>query len=90
MKKTVITVIGKDRCGYIASASAICAQSNVNIADITQSVLEDMFVMVMLADISGLNCTFGEFSDKMRAFGEKEGLDVRVMHEDIFNAMHRI
>ena len=90
MKKTVITVIGKDNFGIIASASAICAENSVNIVDITQSVLSDMFVMVMLADISALSCTFGEFSDKMRAFGEKAGLDVRVMHEDIFNAMHRV
>ena len=90
MKKTVITIIGKDNFGIIAGASAICAECNVNIVDITQSVLDDMFVMVMLADISVANCTFGEFSDKMRAYGEKSALDVRVMHEDIFNSMHRI
>lgn len=90
MKKTVITVIGKDKFGIIAKTSAICAECNVNIVDITQSVLDDMFVMVMLADISAANCSFGEFSDKMRAFGKKESLDVRVMHEDIFNSMHRI
>lgn len=90
MKKTVITIIGKDNFGIIAGASAICAECNVNIVDITQSVLDDMFVMVMLADISAANCTFGEFSDKMRAYGEKSALDVRVMHEDIFNSMHRI
>ena len=90
MKKTVITIIGKDNFGIIAKASAICAESNVNIMDITQSVLDDMFVMVMLADITAANCSFGEFSDKMRDFGEKSGLDVRVMHEDIFNSMHRI
>lgn len=90
MKKTVITIIGKDNFGIIAKASGICAECNVNIIDITQSVLSDMFVMVMLADIGSANCSFGEFSDKMRAFGEKAALDVRVMHEDIFNAMHRI
>ena len=90
MKKTVITVIGKDNFGIIAGASAVCAECNVNILDITQSVLSDMFVMVMLADIGSANCSFDEFSDKMRAFGEKSALDVRVMHEDIFNAMHRI
>lgn len=90
MKKTVITVIGKDNFGIIAAASAICAECNVNIIDITQSVLDDMFVMVMLADISSANCSFGDFSDKMRVFGEKSALDVRVMHEDIFNSMHRI
>ena len=90
MKKTVITIIGKDNYGIIAGASAICADCNVNIVDITQSVLDDMFVMVMLADISAASCPFDEFSDKMRAYGEKAGLDVRVMHEDIFNSMHRI
>lgn len=90
MKKTVITIIGKDNFGIIAGASAICAECNVNIVDITQSVLDDMFVMVMLADISAANCSFGDFSGKMKAFGEKSALDVRVMHEDIFNSMHRI
>ncbi|MBR5922862.1 MAG: ACT domain-containing protein [Clostridia bacterium] len=90
MKKTVITIIGKDNYGIIAKASAICAECNINIIDITQSVLEDMFVMVMLTNIAAANCSFGEFSDKMRAFGEANALDVRVMHEDIFNSMHRI
>ena len=90
MKKTVITIIGKDNFGIIAKASAICAECNVNIVDITQSVLDDMFVMVMLADIKAANCPFCEFSDKLRAFGTEAGLDVRVMHEDIFNSMHRI
>ena len=90
MKKTVITIIGKDNYGIIASASAVCAGCKVNILDITQSVIGDMFVMVMLADIGEANCPFDEFSDKMRVFGEKAGLDVRVMHEDIFNSMHRI
>ena len=90
MKKTVITIIGKDNFGIIAKASGICAECNINIIDITQSVLQDMFVMVMLADITNANCPFDKFSDKMRAFGEKSALDVRVMHEDIFNAMHRI
>lgn len=90
MKRTVITIIGKDKFGIIAGASAICAECRVNIVDITQSVLDDMFVMVMLADITEANCSFGEFSDKMKAFGVGAGLDVRVMHEDIFNSMHRI
>ena len=68
----------------------MCAECNVNIVDITQSVLQDMFVMVMLTEIDGLNCTFTEFSDKMKALGNGKGLDIRVMHEDIFNTMHHI
>ena len=88
--KTVVSVIGKDAIGIISEVSAVCAECNVNIVDITQSVLQDMFVMVMLTEIDGLNCTFTEFSDKMKALGNGRGLDIRVMHEDIFNSMHRI
>ena len=88
--KTVISVIGKDAVGIIAKVSAVCAECNANIVDITQSVLQDMFVMVMLTEISGLNCSFAEFSDKMKAIDPDKGLDIRVMHEDIFNSMHNI
>ena len=84
--KTVVSVIGKDAVGIISEVSAVCAECNVNIVDITQSVLQDMFVMVMLTEIDGLNCTFAEFSDKMKALGIGKGLDIRVMHEDIFNS----
>ena len=88
--KTVVSVIGKDTVGIIAKVSAVCAECNANIVDITQSVLQDMFVMVMLTEISELNCTFSEFSDKMKKIDGSEALDIRVMHEDIFNSMHRI
>lgn len=88
--RTIISVIGKDTVGIISKVSAVCAENCVNIIDITQSVLEDMFVMVMLTDISKLNTSFNEFSEKMSALGKDLGLDVRVMHEDIFNSMHRI
>ena len=88
--KTVVSVIGKDAVGIIADVSAICSECNVNILDITQSVLQDMFVMVMLTDISGLNCNFKEFSEKMQSLGETMNLEIHVMHEDIFNSMHRI
>ncbi len=88
--RTVITVIGKDSVGIIAKASEICSATNVNIEDITQSVLKDVFVMVMLCDISKINCSFGEFSEAFSKFGKEKGLDVRVIHEDVFNSMHRI
>ena len=90
MKKTVISVIGKDTVGITAKVSAACAEHNVNIIDITQSVLQDMFVMVMLTDISALDCPFNSFSESMSRLGEQSGLEIRVMHEDIFNSMHRI
>ncbi len=88
--KTVVSVIGKDSVGIIAKVSAICAECNANILDITQSVLEDMFVMVMMTEIDEINCSFAEYSDKMKALGEENNLDIRVMHKDIFNSMHRI
>ena len=88
--KTIVSVIGKDAVGIIADVSAICNECNANIVDITQSVLQDMFVMVMLTEIKDLNCSFVEFSDKMKALGKENNLDIRVMHEDIFNSMHRI
>ena len=88
--KTVVSVIGKDAVGIIADVSAICNECNANIVDITQSVLQDMFVMVMLTEIKDLSCSFTDYSDKMKKLGEKRGLDIRVMHEDVFNSMHRI
>lgn len=90
MKKTVISVMGKDTVGITAKVSNACSEYNVNIIDITQSVLQDMFVMVMLTDISKLNCNFKEFSDKMQLLGKSMNLEIHVMHEDIFNSMHRI
>ena len=88
--KTVVSVIGKDAVGIISKVSSICAECNVNIIDITQSVLQDMFVMVMLTEISDINESFSSFSDKMKNLGKENGLDIRVMHEDVFNSMHRI
>lgn len=88
--RTVISVIGKDTVGIISKVSAVCAEKNVNIIDITQSVLQDMFVMVMLTEISDLSCSFSEFSQQMAELGKEIGVDIRVMHEDIFNSMHRI
>ena len=90
MKKTVISVIGKDGVGIIAKVSAKCSEYNVNILDITQSVLQDMFVMVMLTDIAGLKCSFKEFADAMDQLGQELNMEIRVMHEDIFNSMHNI
>ena len=88
--RTVVSVMGKDTVGIISKVSAVCNECNVNILDITQSVLDDIFVMVMLTDISALNCSFADFSDKMKSLGKENCLDIRVMHEDVFNSMHRI
>ncbi|MBO5052434.1 MAG: ACT domain-containing protein [Clostridia bacterium] len=88
--KAVITVTGRDTVGIIAKVSAVCAECGVNIRDISQSVLDEYFAMIMLAEIDGLTIKFAEFSDRLAALGEGEGLQIHAMHEDIFNSMHRI
>lgn len=88
--KAVLTVTGKDTVGIIAKVSGACAAYGVNIIDISQSVLRDYFAMIMLADIDGLTLPFGDFVDRMEVLGKESGLDIRVMHEDIFSSMHHI
>ena len=88
--KAVITVTGRDTVGIIAKVSAVCAEYGVNIRDISQSVLDEYFAMIMLAEIDGLSIKFADFSDRLAALGEEEGLQINTMHEDIFNSMHRI
>ena len=88
--RAVVTVIGKDAVGILAKVSAKCAEASVNVNEVTQSILEDMFCMIMLCDISGLSKSFGEFSDEMQKLGDELGMKVHVMHESIFNSMHRI
>jgi len=88
--RAVISVIGKDMVGILAKISACCAEANANIVDVTQTILQDMFVMVMIVEIHKINCEFGAFSDSLTSLGAQLGMDIRVMHEDIFNSMHRI
>lgn len=88
--RAVITVIGKDMVGILAKVSTSCAQSNANVIEVTQSVLQDLFAMVMLVDISKLNCDFAAFAQKQTKLGEDLALSIKCMHEDIFNSMHRI
>lgn len=88
--KAVITVTGKDSVGIIANVATECAKYDANIVDISQSVLSEYFAMIMLADIDKLSVPFSDFVDAMAAVGKDKGLDVHVMHEDIFNTMHHI
>ena len=88
--RAVITVIGKDMVGILARVSAICAQNSVNVVEVTQSILQDLFAMIMMVDISKCSVPFQELVDSLTAVGEEMGLTVHVMHEDIFNSMHRI
>ena len=88
--KAVITVTGKDSVGIIAKVSTECAKYDANIVDISQSVLSEYFAMIMMADIDDLKVPFSEFVDIMSALGKERGLNINVMHEDIFNTMHHI
>ncbi len=90
MKKTVISVIGNDAVGITAKVAAVCSAHNVNIIDISQSVMQEMFVMVMMTDVSGIDCPLNTFKEEMKQLGSSMALDIRVMHEDVFNSMHRI
>ena len=88
--RAIISVVGKDTVGILAKVSSLCAASQVNVVDVTQTILQDMFVMVMMVDISKMTVTFSDFSDEVTGYGKEAGLVIHVMHEDIFNAMHRI
>ena len=88
--KAIVTVIGKDKVGITAAVCSLLAQHNINILDITQTVLQEYFTMVMLVDTSACTSTIGEMSDILAMSGEEQGLSIRIQREDIFNAMHRI
>ena len=88
--KAVVTVTGKDKVGIIATSSAECAKYGVNIVDISQTVMKEYFAMIMLVELDGMNVEFSVFADSMREAGRAAGVDIRVMHEDIFNSMHKI
>ena len=89
-KKAVISVTGKDNVGIIAEVSALCAKLGANISDISQTVLDEYFAMIMIVEIDGLTVPFTEFVDKTKELGRSKGLEINAMHEDIFNSMHRI
>jgi ACT domain-containing protein len=86
--KAVITVIGKDMVGILAKVSSVCADVNANIIEVTQSVLQDYFAMVMLVDMAKMSTGVAELEKMLTE--NAAGMKIHVMHEDIFNSMHRI
>ena len=76
--------------GILHKVSGICAELGGNVIEVTQSVLQDMFAMIMLVDITNLSSDFDELVDRMNALGSELGLSIHTMHEDIFNSMHNI
>ncbi|MDD3407533.1 MAG: ACT domain-containing protein [Methanomicrobium sp.] len=90
MKKTIITVVGKDTVGIIAKVCTYLAENEVNIEDISQTIVQGYFNMMMIADASKSSKTFGEMACELEAIGDEIGVKIRCQHEDIFTKMHRI
>ena len=88
--KAIVTVLGMDRVGITAAVTAILAQHDVNILDITQTILQGYFTMVMLVDTAACTTPFQDLSRTLAQAGEEQGLSIRIQREDIFQAMHRI
>lgn len=88
VEKAVVTVVGKDTVGILAKVSKACADANANVIEVTQSVLNEIFCMIMIIDITKLTIPIDELQKNIAA--EAKGMTIHVMHEDIFNAMHRI
>lgn len=86
----IISVVGKDSCGILARVSNVCMQKNANVIDVSQSILDSYFAMIMVVNIDNLNCEFLEFIDSFDKVKSEKNLDIHIMHEDIFNAMHKI
>ena len=88
--KAIITVIGKDKSGIIASVCTLLAERKINILDISQTVMEGFFTMTMLVDLTESTEDFAKVSDALNAKGEEMGLSIRIQREDIFDLMHRV
>ena len=88
--KAVITVIGHDTVGVVARVSAVCAELNINIEDITQSILQDMFCMIMLVDLSHCNVGHEELHRRTDALAAEMKMQINVTRQEVFDAMHTI
>jgi ACT domain-containing protein len=88
--KAFITVIGHDTVGVVARVSALCSARNINIEDITQSILQGMFAMIMLVDLSGCNVSHEELRAQMESLGHEMGMQISLTRQEVFDAMHTI
>ena len=88
--KAIITVVGKDTVGILAKVSTACADANVNIIEVTQSVLQEMFAMTMMVEIDKDTIGLDALREKLEEVGKETCTKIHVMHEDIFNSMHKI
>ncbi len=90
MEKGIITVVGKDQVGIIANICTFLAEKEVNILDISQTIIQGYFNMMMVVDVTSKKAEFGSICDEITDLGTSIGVDIKLQHEDIFNKMHRI
>lgn len=90
MSKTIITVVGKDTVGIIAKVCAYLAENKINIEDISQTIVQGYFNMMMIVDTNQAKKHFGEISEELQALGEEIGVVIKCQKEEIFDKMHRI
>ena len=88
--KAVITVLGRDKVGIIAGICTKLAELNINVLDINQTIMQNMFTMTMLVDTSGSKEEFSKLVDELKCEGERLNVNIRIQREDIFDQMHRI
>jgi len=88
--RVVVAVIGRDRPGIMAGVTAIMAAHQANIVDVSQTIMSDLFTMLMLVEIDGLRGTFNDLKQEFEAHAEREDLSILIQREDIFRAMHRV
>lgn len=88
--RIVIAVIGQDRPGIMAGVTDVLAKVNANILDVSQTIMSDLFTMVMLVDVKGISVPFSKLKTTLEAYGRSSGLSIIVQHEEIFRAMHRV
>ncbi|MCM1438038.1 MAG: ACT domain-containing protein [Roseburia sp.] len=88
--RAVVTVVGKDKTGIISKVSTFLAEKQVNILDISQTILNEYFAMIMLVDLTDATEKLADLAEECKTMGEKIGMSVHVQHEDIFNAMHTV
>lgn len=88
--KAVVTVVGKDKTGIIAKVSAFLAEKDINILDISQTIMQEYFAMIMMVDLSSANCELATLASECEILGKNIGMTIHVQHEEIFNAMHKI
>lgn len=88
--RAVLTVVGKDKTGIIAKISTFLAEKEINILDISQTILDKYFTMIMLVDLSKASVELAELAEECSSLGENIGMSIHVQHEDIFNTMHGV